>query len=100
MNNSLKAPRKKFLTTIIILAIAIIIIILIIGSNNLEIKSDEEQEIGENIAINNQNAVITNSTINNSTSNTIIRQQPSGITIEELAKHDNENDCWVGYDGK
>ncbi|MEK6918618.1 MAG: cytochrome b5-like heme/steroid binding domain-containing protein [Nanoarchaeota archaeon] len=97
VNSNLKVTSKKLLATIIILLVGISIIFITISLNKEE-TSNNEQEIGTNIAVNTNNQLIsqkTNTSTNNSTNQTAKK-----ITAEELAKHDSEEDCWVGYDGK
>lgn len=87
---------KKILYSIIILIVAIVLIIITIKTNNYQDSNLSKQYIETNTSMNlsktNDGGAVINQSNNTLTGNI--------VTAQELAKHDNGDDCWVGYDGK
>jgi len=77
---------KVVIFTLIVVILAAIIVFSVGNTTSNTIKSTDSGKQGLSLLGN---------TTQNNTNNT-----PSGISLEELSKHDSETDCWVVYQGK
>ncbi len=79
--------KKKFLVGLFVLAIGVFAFVFYLGLNN-------------NSSVISGNTVLENISVKDTSAGTIPLASSSGISQEDLAKHDSRDDCWVAYKGK